>query len=380
MKSIGAAAGLFVLAAAPGAAFHAGRTPAALSLPPAPVLRPFVPAAVLLAPPPAVPAAIKPVLTAGAAAPPSPAAAVPAPETARPERPLNAVRAELGARFDGAARDESRRFSELLDDEVAGRPLPAQASQYRYLLVPGLGWRRRAGYMAPNLLRLRSAGLEAELVPTAAAGLAGENAAAVRAAVERSPRPVVIIAHSKGALDALAAFPQPPGKVRALVALQAPYGGSPMAQWVLAHPWVLRLMRLGAFLRRPLSGLPARQAECAAVLAELTPAARAACSAPPDAPGTELFSLAGRVAELSPRRWRSWLRIRVLGLLPARESDGTVTVAAAAVPGSRRAVVQGLGHLDSVLPLGRWDSAGRRLGPRELTGALVRWVASPRGT
>ncbi|MBV1797107.1 hypothetical protein [Siccirubricoccus sp. G192] len=65
------------------------------------------------------------------------------------------------------------------------------------------------------------------LVPTAAP--VAENARRLRAALAADPRPAVLVAHSKGGLEALAALldPEASGPCRAFIALQSPFLGSP---------------------------------------------------------------------------------------------------------------------------------------------------------
>jgi pimeloyl-ACP methyl ester carboxylesterase len=119
----------------------------------------------------------------------------------------------------------------------------ARAARYRYVLIGGFGGESIPGYFTQNVKELRAAGVPREAIhlvrPSSDETLAG-NAESVRAALRsvarNGPEPLVIVAHSRGACDALAfALAEPAfirDHVRALFLVQGPFGGSGLADIV----------------------------------------------------------------------------------------------------------------------------------------------------
>jgi len=115
--------------------------------------------------------------------------------------------------------------------------LPSDAKDYVYLIVGGLftGLWPRGLYLHQNLEALKSAGLDARRASIDTDQSVEHNAAIIRKSVlaaTASGKKVVLIGHSEGGLHAAAAlalYPELKGNVRALVTIQAPLGGSPIA-------------------------------------------------------------------------------------------------------------------------------------------------------
>ncbi len=119
----------------------------------------------------------------------------------------------------------------------------ARASQYQYVFIGGFGGESAAGYFAQNVKELRNEGVPRAAIhvikPSSDETLAG-NAESVRDALHafarNSSEPLVIIAHSRGACDALAfALAEPAfirDHVRALFLVQGPFGGSGLADFL----------------------------------------------------------------------------------------------------------------------------------------------------
>ena len=129
--------------------------------------------------------------------------------------------------------------------EAEDRALAARLAGHRVLVCYGLLGEVMASlrpigvdYMANQLAwlrrhrRRRRAGAAADR----ARRIAG-NAARIAAAIEASPRPVLIVAHSKGGLEALAALLTPgiAPRCHGFLALQSPFRGSPVADAALRH-------------------------------------------------------------------------------------------------------------------------------------------------
>jgi hypothetical protein len=89
-------------------------------------------------------------------------------------------------------------------------------------------------YMGSQADWLRRIGVAVEVVALPTAAPIGINAGRIAAVITADPRPVVIVAHSKGGLEALAALLQPgiAARCRGFIALQSPFRGSPVADSV----------------------------------------------------------------------------------------------------------------------------------------------------
>lgn len=113
--------------------------------------------------------------------------------------------------------------------------LPPDANQYKYLVVDGLFTERYPGYMSENIKHLQDQGLSVSKVSIDSDASVAANAKAVRDAVleaSASGQQVVLIGHSKGGVDATAAlslYPELTPHVRAMISMQAPYGGTPVS-------------------------------------------------------------------------------------------------------------------------------------------------------
>lgn len=109
-------------------------------------------------------------------------------------------------------------------------------------------------YMGAQRDWLLGLGVRAEVVPVPTGAPVLANALRLRAALTADPRPAVLVAHSKGGLEALAALldPKALGYCRALIAFQSPFFGSPVADALVkagplhrAASGILRALRLG---------------------------------------------------------------------------------------------------------------------------------------
>ena len=128
--------------------------------------------------------------------------------------------------------------------------LPDEARRHQYLLVKGMLGDELPGYMEDNQRRLEQRGLETREVAVDTEGRLLDNVAVVREALldaRHFRRSVVLVGHSKGgveALSTLALHPELRGIVRAVVTLQAPYGGSVIANDLVSTPALRRLVDL----------------------------------------------------------------------------------------------------------------------------------------
>lgn len=258
----------------------------------------------------------------------------------------------------------------------------AELRGLRVLFVPGFMTERLlpAGakalpappkYFEEHLALLRSLGVDCAVAPINSEATVRQNAAVIAALAAASPKPVLLVAHSKGGLDALEAllsYPRARANTRAVVALMAPFFGAPIADKVLASP--------------PLSGAAVRLLELMGgsrqALADLSAAERAVYY------GARAGAIAGLLREVpvlsvaARKDDDNWnfdtllepFRDYMLALgLP---NDGLVPAASAILPGTRYVVLDGLDHLATVINVKRPGYDRARFLETVLTLALGR--------
>jgi hypothetical protein len=228
-------------------------------------------------------------------------------------------------------------------------------SGQRVLLVYGLMGELAAAfhpigldYMHPLATWLGEQGAEPRVVKLRTAAPVAANAALLRTAMLADPRPALVIAHSKGGLEALAALLDPAAQARCVgfLAMQSPFHGSPVADLVVgakpleaAAGGLARLLRIGTEQGvRDLTTAVRRNwmAAAAAPIERLLAALPVACLATTLAPGTAR----GRERlHLAAAQW-----MEKLGYGP---NDGLVPVDSALIPGARHLVLPG-SHIASV--------------------------------
>lgn len=247
---------------------------------------------------------------------------------------------------------------------LADRDLQRHLAGTRLLLCYGLLGEVMAGlrpigldYMAGQLAWLRRIGVAVAVVPLPTVAPVGVNAGRIVAAILAEPSPVILVSHSKGGLEVLAALLRPgvAARCRGFIALQAPFRGSPVADWVcgirpfrLAAHHAALLLRLGT--GRGLKDLccPVREAWMAAHAAAV---ADLVAGVPVTTVATVLGSRPGWQdrAYLPFARW-----IERQGAGP---SDGLVPLTSALLPGARQVVLEG-GHRSLVAGGPRRDPIG----------------------
>jgi hypothetical protein len=229
----------------------------------------------------------------------------------------------------------------------ADAALAARLAGHRVLLCNGLFGEVIAGlrmdYMTAQLDWLTSLGLDAARVALPTAAPVAANAARIAEAILADPAPCLLIAHSKGGLEALSALllPGAAARCRGLLALQSPFHGSPIADLALSigplrevADHALRLAGLGdgegladltCATRQPFM---AAEAKAIAALAATVPVTSLATQLPAEP--------AWRDRAYQP--FALWMEREGHG-----PSDGLVPVASTRLPGARHAVLEG-GH------------------------------------
>ncbi len=261
--------------------------------------------------------------------------------------------------------------------------ITAEMRGHRFLLIAGVVRKKSYGYLKPNLKRLTELGLDAEIVKTQPLGTVEENAAIIRRAIRASDKPVVIIAHSKGGIDSLKALegrPDLQARVSRLVTLQTPYFGSALADWWVAHPW---LLKLNAWLHKN----SRRAKNFVRALQQISRAERKDLpdERPDLRPGLRLFSLVTRVKG-GFRRLLPALQAQAFFLkwLSKSDNDGRVVPEHAIVPGSAFAWLEDIAHSATVTAASGLYQRLNRVRRADtdfagnLTEALLGWIFEPR--
>jgi hypothetical protein len=203
-------------------------------------------------------------------------------------------------------------------------------------------------YMQPLRDWFVAQGAEPSVVKLRTAEPVAANAVRLRDALLADPRPALIVAHSKGGLEALAALLDPAAQARCVgfLAMQSPFLGSPVADALVAMKpleaaagGLARVLRIGTEQGVRDLTTAARRAwmehhavEVAAVLAALPVACLATEVSEGSARGRERLHLAAA----------RWMDKRGHG-----PNDGLVPVASALIPGARQVVLPG-SHIATV--------------------------------
>ncbi|MCO6418552.1 alpha/beta hydrolase [Siccirubricoccus sp. KC 17139] len=247
-------------------------------------------------------------------------------------------------------------------------------SGYRLLLCYGLLGelmvRLRVDYMAGQFTWLRGLGAAVEVVPLPTAAPVEENADRIAAALLAGERPAILVGHSKGGLEALAALLRPgaAGACRGFVALQSPFHGSPVADAVCQQ----KPLHLAAHHALKALGLGSGEG-----VMDLTTARRGGWMA---AHAAAIGRLAGALPMLSiatvlqaAEDWQDNIYLPVARWMErqgAGPNDGLVPVASTQLPGARHVVLAG-GHRALVTEGPGRDPIG------VLRGALAEVLGTP---
>jgi pimeloyl-ACP methyl ester carboxylesterase len=135
-------------------------------------------------------------------------------------------------------------FTSAVAGSLKVPPLVArEARSIRYVFVEGFRNERMPGYFAANIAELKALGIprqQIHVIDPSSRRTTEANAEAVRARfleiAREGPERLVVIAHSRGACDALAFALGDPAfvrdRVRAMFLIQGPFGGSGLAGYV----------------------------------------------------------------------------------------------------------------------------------------------------
>jgi hypothetical protein len=198
-------------------------------------------------------------------------------------------------------------------------------------------------YMASQRAWLRRIGADAARVPLPTAAPVADNAGRIAELVLAESSPVLLVAHSKGGLEALEALlrPEVAARCRGFLALQSPFHGSPVADAALGFGPLSRAAHHALRLARIGDGQGLRDLTCAVradwMRAHEEAVAALTASLPIASFATRLPDGGGWRDRIYPPLAR-WMERQGAG-----PSDGVVPVASTVLPGARHAVLTG-GH------------------------------------
>lgn len=239
-----------------------------------------------------------------------------------------------------------------------------QLRGYRILLVPGFNadyLERNKGYFTDNRRELRRLGLkegEDFEVLRRQNGFHGEgkmasNAAAIAEYLRQSPRPVLLITHSKGAVDVLEALlriPAARANVKGWFAIQSAMGGTILAD-VLSRGWTRPVVEL--FLRGYGGSIEA--------LEDLREGTRRAYLAA-NLPAIEQVTHEVPMVALTTRKDHNDLPLDLRTLVSMfdpyyfrDESDGMISMSNSMIPGAPWVFVDNVDHGETTQFGGRFD-------------------------
>lgn len=203
-------------------------------------------------------------------------------------------------------------------------------------------------YMHSLVEWLEGQGATASVVRLNTVEAVAANAVRLRAELLADPAPALVIAHSKGGLESLAALLDPAAQARCIgfLAMQSPFYGSPIADVVVgaraleaAAGGLARMLRVGSEEGVRDLTTAARRAWMAAAEA---PIGRLVAALPVACLATAIADGQGRGRERLYYAAAQWMEKRGYG-----PNDGLVPVDSALIPGARHVVLPG-SHIASV--------------------------------
>jgi GNAT superfamily N-acetyltransferase/pimeloyl-ACP methyl ester carboxylesterase len=273
-------------------------------------------------------------------------------------------------------RDKTLRFlavMDLLRKGTAG-PVPQSAKETKTFIVPGLFGNHQGDAYRGNLRRMSELGLSGEILDINTEDKAEEGMAAIAEAVRTSPKPVVLVGHSRGGVLVhdwyRLAPPELKAKVSRVVLVQAPLAGTNFANWVVGNLWRRLVVRYLSWRYR---------ADIVKTAREMTPKVRAAVlQALPPWTREDLAKVWVLRSVKPPGRGFYGRHAALLKAMGDRDSDGIIPAASAAVPGAKDIFLQDVDHSNTMLEKPGWLKRWRGYAPHpdydvgDLTEALMR--------
>jgi hypothetical protein len=257
-----------------------------------------------------------------------------------------------GAAPAAAGADLTPAYLEAWRSECAfGAAHAALLRRHKVLLVSGWFGDVDPAYFADQLKWLASLGVARERVAVKSRQAVAVNAPIVAAAIRDSVRPVLLITHSKGSVDALEALRADPAlraKVKGWVSLQGAFLGSPVADMMLDGSVLDPVLAFGI-----LEFLGATRASAQGLTTTASRARAREHAGAIDALLREVpaVAFASSLDGKPGGRARTTLEIPY-GLMSRQgiRSDGLVPVDAAVLPGMDFVQIAGVDHIAPVMP------------------------------
>jgi hypothetical protein len=251
-----------------------------------------------------------------------------------------------------AGRDLTPSYLKAVRSECAfGASHEALLRRHKVLLVSGYFGDVDPAYFADHMKWLASLGVERERVAVKARDDIAVNAPIITAAIRGSARPVLLITHSKGSVDALEALRADAAlraKVKGWISLQGTFLGTPVADMMLDGSLVdpllaVAILELLGASRASAQGLTTKAAR--AYVHEHAAAIGALLREVP------VVAFASALDVKPGERARTSLEIPYT-LLSRRgiRNDGLVPLDAAVLPGMDFVQVSGVDHIAPVMP------------------------------
>lgn len=131
--------------------------------------------------------------------------------------------------------------------------LPKNIYNFKYVLVPGLFTNNYGDkYMEDNIYHLRSLQLDVEKLKIDTGASVETNAITIRNYIlgQKGDKKIVIIGHSKGGVDAATAIAKYDlyEHVKAIILLQSPWLGTPIAEEVETNPFISTMINVATYI------------------------------------------------------------------------------------------------------------------------------------
>jgi len=257
-----------------------------------------------------------------------------------------------------ASVDSTQKYLDAYRGECAfGAAQVEVLRRHKVLLVPGYFSDLDPLYFSDQLHWLTSSGVEHQKVPVKSRQSVGVNSPIIAAAIRDSTKPVILITHSKGSVDALDALREETSlrtKVKGWISLQGAFFGSPVADMLLDET---RLNPLVATLILEYLGGTRESAR------GLTTAASLAYYRVHKSAIDEVVREVSAIAFASALDGASAAQARTTLEIPLQlmrregiRSDGLVPIDAAVLPGMAFVKISGVDHIATVMPaIQRYD-------------------------
>ncbi|TPW18772.1 MAG: hypothetical protein FD126_3328, partial [Elusimicrobia bacterium] len=258
-------------------------------------------------------------------------------------------------------RDKTLRFLAVMDlmRKRSVGPVPESAKNTKTFIVPGLFGNHQGDAYRGNLRRMAELGLSGEILDINTEDKSAEGMAAIAEAVRASPKPVVLVGHSRGGVLVhdwyRLAPPELKAKVARVVLVQAPLAGTNFANWVVGNVWRRLVVRYLSWKYG---------ADIVKTAREMTPKVRAAVlEALPPWTREDLAKVWVLRSVKPPGRSFYGRHAALLKAMGDRDSDGIIPAASAEVPGAKDIFLQDVDHSNTMLEKPGWLKRWRGYAP-----------------